>query len=573
MKINIPPLAGLLALLCGFVLSAVSARATVYQAENATLSQAAFENTNAGYNGTGYVNYVNVAGSYVQFNVNAAAAGSHTLVFRYAFTGTDRPMQIKVNGAVAVASLNFVSTGAFTTWATQSTTVTLTAGANTIRATANVANGGPNLDQLDVTVAGGGAAPVFTTHPSPAAQTVNAGANVSYTVAASGSPTPTYQWRKDGVNLAGATAATLALNNVSAANAGVYTAVATNSAGSATSNSATLNVNSGGTPNFSQVGWSTLNGGTTGGSASTVVNVNTVAALQAAAGSTTSQTIRITAPLTSNGAGTKIVIKSNKTILGDGANGVLQGIAFSILGNTSNIIIRNLKMSLTNIADPLTLNNGDCIQLYGATGPIRNVWIDHCEFYAEPIQSQPYSNKYDGLVDLTRDVAFVTISWCHFRDHWKSNLVGNSDTDNFNRRATYHHNRYDNVFRRCPFYSFGQGHVYNSYFEEVGLLTFSHEEGNAYGFGVRIARGAVLKVEGNVFENCHNPVRLDPGQGHVIVSPGNLANQYIGCTGNQPTSSTPGAPAFTIPYAYTPEPTSTVKNTVLTWAGFGKIDP
>jgi hypothetical protein len=83
-------------------------------------------------------------------------------------------------------------------------------------------------------------APAFTTHPQNQSATV--GTNVSFTSVASGSPAPTYQWRKDAVNIPGATSANLALNNVQLDAAAIYTVVATNSAGSATSNGATLTV-------------------------------------------------------------------------------------------------------------------------------------------------------------------------------------------------------------------------------------------------------------------------------------------------------------------------------------------
>lgn len=539
--------------------------ATTYQAENATISQGVIETNWTGYTGTGFVDSTNVAGSYVEFAINTADTGSHTLTFRFANgTTTNRPMEIKVDGAVVSSALAFNGTGAWSTWADQTVAVSLASGTHTVRATGTTSNGGPNLDKLDITPPSSGTAPVITTHPSPATQTVSAGVSVTYTVAASGSPAPTYQWFKDGANISGATAASLVLNSVTAASAGAYSAVATNSAGSATSNSATLMVNSG-TPDFSQIGWSTQNGGTAGGSASTVVNVSTVAALQAAASSTTSQTIRITAPLTSN-SGAVVTIKSNKTILGDGTNGVLQGIGFSIQGNTSNIIIRNLKMTLSNLATPTATNTGDLIQVYGDGGPVRNIWIDHCEFFAEAIPAaQQEVDKYDGMIDLTKDVAFVTISWCHFRDNRKCNLVGSSDTDDFDRRTSFHHNRYDNVLDRTPSYRFGKGHVYNSYFKGIGPA-FS-----GTGQGVNSRMGATLLVEGNVFEDCNDPLKRS-ATSFLIVGAGSLANQFIGCSGDQESTTTSGA-SLTIPYTYTADATSTVKNTVLTWAGFGKITP
>ncbi len=84
-------------------------------------------------------------------------------------------------------------------------------------------------------------APAITTQP--VSQTVTAGANVTFTVAASGTTPLSYQWQKDSANLAGATSATLTLNGVTSANAGSYRAVVSNSAGSATSAAATLAIN------------------------------------------------------------------------------------------------------------------------------------------------------------------------------------------------------------------------------------------------------------------------------------------------------------------------------------------
>ncbi|MCT9931035.1 glycoside hydrolase family 75 protein [Planotetraspora sp. A-T 1434] len=130
---------------------------TAYQAEDATLSQAGVFSNHLGFTGTGFVDYTNVAGSYIQWTVNAAAAGSSTITFRYANgTTVNRPMDIAVNGTVVSANKAFNSTTNWDTWATSSVTANLNAGANTIRATATTANGGPNVDKIDVTGGGGG---------------------------------------------------------------------------------------------------------------------------------------------------------------------------------------------------------------------------------------------------------------------------------------------------------------------------------------------------------------------------------------------------------------------------------
>ncbi|WP_285743552.1 cellulase family glycosylhydrolase [Lentzea sp. NBRC 105346] len=125
-----------------------------YEAENATISQGVVESNHTGFTGTGFVNYDNVIGSYVEYTVNAAQAGEATLTFRFANGGTtNRPLDITVNGALAADELAFAPTGAWTTWQTVTTKANLTAGTNKIRATATTANGGPNADSLDVTVA------------------------------------------------------------------------------------------------------------------------------------------------------------------------------------------------------------------------------------------------------------------------------------------------------------------------------------------------------------------------------------------------------------------------------------
>lgn len=92
-----------------------------------------------------------------------------------------------------------------------------------------------------INVAGGAAvAPAITTNPQ--SQTVTAGASVTFTAAASGTPAPTFQWKKGTSNITGATSSTLTLSNIQLADAGSYTVVATNSANSATSAAAVLTV-------------------------------------------------------------------------------------------------------------------------------------------------------------------------------------------------------------------------------------------------------------------------------------------------------------------------------------------
>ncbi len=83
-------------------------------------------------------------------------------------------------------------------------------------------------------------APTITTQPQ--SQSAIQGTPVTFTVVASGTPAPAFQWRKGGTPISGATAASYALSNVQVADAGVYSVVVTNVAGSATSWNAVLTV-------------------------------------------------------------------------------------------------------------------------------------------------------------------------------------------------------------------------------------------------------------------------------------------------------------------------------------------
>lgn len=78
----------------------------------------------------------------------------------------------------------------------------------------------------------------------PASRTIAVGSNVTFTASASGTPSPTFQWRKDGVVIPAAVGVSFTLTNVQLGQAGAYSVAATNSAGTTVSESAILTVNS-----------------------------------------------------------------------------------------------------------------------------------------------------------------------------------------------------------------------------------------------------------------------------------------------------------------------------------------
>ena len=74
----------------------------------------------------------------------------------------------------------------------------------------------------------------------PASQTVNAGTNVTFAVAASGTLPLNYQWQLNGTNLAGATASSVTRTNVQGPESGQYRVIISNPWGSVTSSNAVL---------------------------------------------------------------------------------------------------------------------------------------------------------------------------------------------------------------------------------------------------------------------------------------------------------------------------------------------
>jgi hypothetical protein len=151
-------------------------------------------------------------------NVTFSVGANGTAPFSYQWRKNDSPIGGATNSSYTISSVQTGDAGNFT--------VDVTNGVGSARS---------NSASLTVD-----ASPRVTTQPQ--SQTVNAGADVSFTVAVSGAAPFNYQWRKGGVAILGATSAGFAIRTAKTADAGTYTVDVWNSAGTVTSNGATLTV-------------------------------------------------------------------------------------------------------------------------------------------------------------------------------------------------------------------------------------------------------------------------------------------------------------------------------------------
>lgn len=364
-------------------------------------------------------------------------------------------------------------------------------------------------------------------------------------------------------------------------------------------------------PDFSMVGFATLNGGTTGGEGGETVKVTTFADLKRyAEDPTTPYIIQIegeintgitayiesgTGKITTDQSsaikttyGEIIKLGSNKTLIGIGADAFINRIGINVQCQ-SNIIIRNIKFTLQDVpidksgenkivafrnGAEVLLGDPDCISIQADDSNLpsssrycKNIWIDHCEFYNYPLETE-HKDRYDGLVDIKNDVQYVTISWCHFHDHSKACLFGKGNSDNYNRTTTLHHNYFDNIQgSRLPLLRWGMHHYYNNYQENCQDGLDPRTGSNSYVESCYFKDtkqpicdqdgGSVTQID-NIFENCR---RIPEGAENID---GSKVDKYYTFT----TSSFVPSEYYT----YTTDATEDIPTIVKTYSGVGKIN-
>lgn len=202
-------------------------------------------------------------------------------------------------------------------------------------------------------------------------------------------------------------------------------------------------------------------------------------------------------------------VPSNTTLVGAGQGARLTGGGL-LLERVDNVIVRHLHFSdaydFFPAWDPRDNAGGewnsdyDNVSLRRAT----HVWVDHCSFDdgdrpddREPLWLGRPVQRHDGLLDITRQSDWVTVSWSVFRQHDKTTLVGAGDgqhDDEGRLRVSFHHNLYEQVKERTPRVRYGRVHVYNNLF--VGRADGPY----AFGYSIGVGLQSRIVSEHNVWQ-------------------------------------------------------------------------
>ncbi|KAI0154660.1 pectin lyase-like protein [Xylariaceae sp. FL1272] len=185
-----------------------------------------------------------------------------------------------------------------------------------------------------------------------------------------------------------------------------------------------------------------------------------------------------------------IDVGSNKSILGVGSAGVIEGKGLRVRAGNSNVIIQNVH--ITNI-NPQYVWGGDALTLDSAD----RIWIDHNKFsligrqmlvtgFGQAGKVTISNNEFDGVTSYS--------SGCNGKHYWTILLAGLQDY------YTFAYNYIHDVSGRAPHYgttvtaSTQFFHAFNNYFLNVGGHAFDVDK-NTYSL-----------LEGNYFQSVTTPM-------------------------------------------------------------------
>ena len=258
-------------------------------------------------------------------------------------------------------------------------------------------------------------------------------------------------------------------------------------------------------------------------------------------------------PVTNNrvNADIRFNLRSNTTLIGiNNARLMFGGINIS---GRSNVIIRNITFydahgsTEKNTASPGNSESKAGIDAMTIQGTSDGIWVDHCKFTDGTCSDMIRNYNHDGALDIPSGVN-ITVSWTEFTNHDKVMLVAGNDslTTVTERQITLHHNYFYATTQRMPRTRGTQMHVYNNYYNNIGV---SGNSGYAMGPGLN----AHFIVENNFFGSIMSNKVVDyydnAAYPAIVWSAGN--NKTVARSSNDKTGGgKPWEPA----YSYTPEP-------------------
>lgn len=464
----------------------------------------------------GRVSFTNPISPAMPYAFYALRTGDTTTKLQPPSIGIQPASQIVSPGSTAIFSVTAVGPALQYLWyfngnpitgATSSTlTINNAQAANAGSYYVIVANPAGNVTSATATLGVGNVGPSITSQPQN--QTNTSGGTAIFVVGATGTSPLHFQWYFNTNTLVtDATNTVLTKSNLSTNDAGKYRVIVSNNYGTATSVDATLVVTPVPTalPDTNMVGWAAF-ANVTGGAGGTEVTNSDYASFRASCRATGPIIIHVQGAITPNESYCYVEGR-DKTIIGIGTNAALLG-DLRLAG--TNIIVQNMYFSATNAnSDGITIDNS-------SHGTGRNVWVDHCTFFA----------CTDGSLDITKGADYITVSWCKFSyepvpagvvNHEFVHLIGSSDSDSgVNFHVTFHHNWYSDYCReRMPSVRFGRVHVFNNYYSCVG---------NNYCVRTRI--DAEVLVENNYFLGVQNPWErfVTTGSPGLLKATGNITN-------------------------------------------------
>ena len=122
------------------------------------------------------------------------------------------------------------------------------------------------------------------------------------------------------------------------------------------------------------------------------------------------------------------------------------------------------------------------------------LWIHNNDISYGQLGSDSDQAKGDGSLDFKKST-YSTISYIHFWDSGKCNLLDAKADANGSNYLSYHHNWYDHSDSRHPRIRNATAvHVYNNYYD-----------GNSK-YGIGVTSGSSCFAESNYFRNAHDPM-------------------------------------------------------------------